>query len=78
MSWKTTTYFNEKRPEKHPEVSRSHAIRVAESFDHEEIQPDGRIRRWGFVEELHNYVRVVIEPDGRTLHNAFIDGRFKQ
>jgi len=43
-----------------------------------EIQPDGRIRFWGKVEELKGrYLRVITLEDGFTIHNAFIDRGFK-
>ena len=43
----------------------------------EAVQVDGRIRRWVQVAELENrYVRVVLLPDGETVHNAFFDRRF--
>jgi hypothetical protein len=42
-----------------------------------EVQSDGRVRYWGYVEEIAKYLRVIIEPDGETIHNAFPDRRFK-
>ena len=36
-------------------------------------QPDGRIRLYGWSETLGCYVRVVVLPDGETVHNAFGD-----
>ena len=39
-------------------------------------QPDGRIRRWGFVEEAGKYLRVVTEADAETVHTAFFDRNF--
>ena len=42
-----------------------------------EVQPNGRIRYWGYIAERKKYLRVVLEPDGETLHNAFFDRRFK-
>jgi len=46
---------------------------------HEEIQLDGRIRRWAKIEEADNkYLRIVILEDGKTLHNAFFDRSFKE
>ncbi len=42
-----------------------------------EVQPNGRIRYWTFVAELDKYLRVVTEPDGQTVHNAFPDRGFK-
>jgi hypothetical protein len=40
-------------------------------------QPNGRIRRWAYIDELGKYLRVVTESDGATVHNAFPDRRFK-
>jgi hypothetical protein len=48
----------------------SHPIRM-------EIQDNRRIRHWAFIGELGKYLRVVTEPDGKTVHNAFPDRRFK-
>ncbi len=46
---------------------------------HEEIQNDGRIRRWAKIEEAGNkYLRVVILEDMETIHNAFFDRSFKE
>ena len=43
----------------------------------ETIQADGRIRRWVLVPEMENrFLRVVLLPDGETVHNAFFDRRF--
>jgi hypothetical protein len=43
------------------------------------VQQDGRIRRWGRVPEMANRVlRVVLLPDGKTVHNAFFDRTFKE
>ena len=43
----------------------------------EEIQADGRIRRWTYVEVEAKYLRVILLPDGETVHNAFFDRDFK-
>lgn len=42
----------------------------------EEVQLNGRIRRWAFIMEIGKYLRVVTEPDGETIHNVFPDRRF--
>jgi len=43
----------------------------------EVVQTDGRIRRWVQVPESENrFLRVVLLPDGETVHNAFFDRRF--
>lgn len=42
------------------------------------IQQDGRIRRWASIAEMGGqYLRVVLLPDGQTVHNAFFDRSFK-
>jgi hypothetical protein len=43
----------------------------------EEVQEDGRIRRWVAIPEMENrHLRVILLPDGETVHNAFFDRRF--
>lgn len=42
----------------------------------EEVQSDGRIKRWGYIEEEEKYLRVILLNDGSTIHNAFFDRRF--
>ena len=44
----------------------------------EVIQADGRIRRWARIEDMEGrYLRVVLLPDGETVHNAFFDRSFE-
>ncbi len=51
--------------------------RVIEHPLRETIQEDGRIRRWALIPEAENRaLRVVLLPDGETVHNAFFDRRF--
>ena len=51
--------------------------RVIEQPLKEEIQQDGRIRRWAPIDELEGrYLRVILLPDGETVHNAFFDRSF--
>jgi hypothetical protein len=41
------------------------------------IQKDGRIRRWAPISEAEGrYLRVILLPDGETVHNAFFDRSF--
>ena len=41
------------------------------------VQGDGRIRRWAAIEEMNGkYLRVILLPDGETVHNAFFDRSF--
>lgn len=44
---------------------------------HVEMQPNGRIRHWAYIAELGKYLRVITEPDGETVHNAFPDRGFR-
>ena len=45
---------------------------------HEAIQADGRIRRWAPIDEMRGrLLRVVLLPDGESVHNAFFDRSFK-
>lgn len=44
---------------------------------YEIIQADGRIKRWGFIEEEQKYLRIIILEDKETIHNAFFDRNFK-
>jgi hypothetical protein len=45
----------------------------------EEIQTDGRIRRWAKMTEADNkYLRVILLEDGETVHNAFFDRSFNE
>ena len=44
----------------------------------EVIQADGRIRRWARIEAMEGrFLRVVLLPDGETVHNAFFDRSFE-
>lgn len=44
----------------------------------EQVQADGRIRRWAKAPEMDGrYLRVVILSDGKTVHNAFFDRGYK-
>ena len=46
--------------------------------EREQIQEDGRIRRWIRIQEMEGkYLRVILLPDGETVHNAFFDRGYK-
>jgi len=44
---------------------------------HTEVQSDGRIRKWRKIKGEGKFLRVVLLPDGETIHNAFFDRSFK-
>ncbi|MGE0447890.1 MAG: hypothetical protein AB7P99_21890 [Vicinamibacterales bacterium] len=53
-------------------------LRVVQSPEREQLQADGRIRRWAVIPEAGGrMLRVVLLPDGVTVHNAFFDRGFK-
>ncbi len=69
-----TAYFERKLHERGIEPAW-----VAEALTNEvarEVQPDGRVRIWGWVEAREYYFRVVTLEDGTTLHNVFPDRTF--
>ena len=43
-----------------------------------EIQADNRIRKWVKIQEENKYLRVILLPDGETVHNAFFDRDYKE
>ena len=43
-----------------------------------EVQSDGRIKKWKYIEEFGKYLRVILLEDGETIHNAFFDRNFKE
>jgi len=52
---------------------------VMNNPEREYIQADGRIRRWAKIDENESrYLRVILLPDGETVHNAFFDRGFKK
>ena len=75
---KTTAYFASirQRPDR-AAIQDGWIERAIASPIREQIQADGRIRRWVQIPEAEGrYLRVVLLPDGETVHNAFFDRRF--
>ncbi|MCK4341448.1 MAG: hypothetical protein KAY37_06985 [Phycisphaerae bacterium] len=75
---KFTKYFEEMRRRPDRAMIRMEWIQqVIENPEKEAIQQDGRIRRWAPIEEMEGrHLRVVLLPDGETVHNAFFDRSF--
>ena len=73
-----TRYFEELRRRPDRAMIRLEWIqRVVDHPAKEIVQKDGRIRRWGLVEEMGDrYLRVILLEDGETVHNAFFDRSF--
>jgi len=77
-SVKVTRYFLEQVLRKRPYIRPEWCERVIQQPLKKEVQPDGRIRYWGYIPELGRYLRVVTLADGETVRNAFPDRNFKQ
>lgn len=46
--------------------------------EHEQMQIDGRRRKWGYIEEVDKYLRIVVLEDDETIHIAFFDRNFSK
>lgn len=79
MDYAFTEYFETKMMARCPYLSKEMCVRVVENPIHMELQDDGeRVRFWAAVPELDGrYLRVVTLADETTIHNAFLDRRFK-
>ena len=75
---KTTRYFREQVLIKRPYLKTEWIEQVLKAPIKSEIQPEGRIRYWAYIDELQKYLRVVTLSDGVTVHNAFPDRDFKE
>jgi len=75
---KFTQYFQAMRSRPDRALIRVEWIQqVVEHPVKEVIQQDGRIRCWAPIQEMEGrYLRVILLPDGETVHNAFFDRRF--
>ncbi|MCS7287953.1 MAG: hypothetical protein NZ699_02355 [Roseiflexus sp.] len=74
---KTTQYFANSVLSRRPYLKQEWIEHVLRNPIRTETQENGRVRHWAFIAEAGKYLRVVIEPDGETVHNAFFDRRFK-
>jgi len=75
---KTTAYFDamRTRPDR-AAIEEGWIERTRKAPVKEEVQADGRIRRWSQVPEAGGrYLRVILLSDGETVHNAFFDRGF--
>jgi hypothetical protein len=79
LPFKTTAYFRATRERADRQaIAPAWIAGVVARPEHEAVQEDGRIRRWGAIAEAEGrMLRVVLLADGETVHNAFFDRRFK-
>lgn len=66
-----TSNYYERAKLKHPEVSEAWVTRVLDNPNYTEIQPDGRIRYYGYIEEIDKWLRVIVDND--EVLNRFLD-----
>ena len=75
--YRFTEYF-ERVLRKRPYIRREWCVRVLDAPIRSEPQDKNRYRFWGEIPELGGrYLRVVTLADKVTIHNAFLDRRFK-
>lgn len=75
---KTKQYFQYMRKRKDRAIIKEEWIRfVVNNPQKQEIQSDGRVRKWAKIREIDKYLRVILLEDGETIHNAFFDRSFK-
>jgi len=72
-------YFEKEVLRKRPYIQREWCIKIIENPTKMEKQENNRYRFWGYVEQLDNRALPVITLDDKiTIHNAFLDRRFKK
>jgi len=73
-----TPYFEGRILRERPYLTREMCIRVLESPLRVEPQEQDRYRFWAAVPELGDrFLRVITLSDKLTIHNAFLDRRFR-
>lgn len=73
-----TEYFEKEVLRKRPYLRKEWCVRVLERPYRSESQDHNRFRFWAAVPELGGrYLRVVTLGDTLTIHNAFLDRRFR-
>ncbi|PYL20678.1 MAG: hypothetical protein DMF44_14420 [Verrucomicrobia bacterium] len=77
-AYRFTPYFENQVMRKRPYLTKDMCIRVVQSPIRVEPQEQDRYRFWAKVGELQGrFLRVVTLSDKMTIHNAFLDRRFR-
>ena len=75
----TTRHFERDVKREHPESTNLEWIqRVLANPERIEVQEDGRVRHWGYIQEVDKYVRVVTLDDRVTILTAFYDRNYRR
>ncbi len=80
LAYPTTAYFRHvrQRPDRGI-IADEWIIRTIQKPEREEIQLDGRVRRWKRVVEADGRaLRVILLADKATIHNAFFDRDYRE
>ena len=72
---KTTPYFEFSVRQRRPEIRDEWIEKALKYPEYTEMQPNGRIRYYIYIEEYGKFLRVVVD-NGEVL-NAFLDRGFK-
>lgn len=76
--YRFTAYFENEVLRKRPYLKKEWCIRVIENPIKIEPQENNRFRFWGKIDELEGKIlRVVTLEDKISIHNAFLDRRFR-
>ena len=76
---KTTQYFEYMRKRPDRAIIKDEWIeRVVQFSVKIDVQSDGRIKKWAWIDEEGKFLRVILLEDGETVHNAFFDRSFKE
>jgi hypothetical protein len=77
-AYRFTDYFENEVLRKRPYIKKEWCIRMVENALRAEPQEHNRFRFWDPVPEVGGrFLRVVTLEDKVTIHNAFLDRRFK-
>lgn len=77
-TYRFTPYFENEVLRKRPYLSKELCTRVVDQPVRVEPQEHNRYRFWAILPELGGrYLRVITLADKTTIHNAFLDRRFK-
>ncbi|SFM80448.1 DUF2283 domain-containing protein [Thermodesulforhabdus norvegica] len=71
MGVKTTAYFRNSVLVRRPYLKMEWVEQALRHPVRREVQENGRVRYWVYIQEAGKYLPVVTEPDGETVHNAF-------
>ena len=72
---KTTPYFDFSVRQRRPEIKEEWIEKALVHPEYTEVQPNGRIRHYIYIEEYGKFLRVIV--DNGAVLNAFLDRGFK-